>query len=440
MRPFILFLIFIFGLNLGAQEMGFQLKKEEVRIPFKWINNLILIPVEVNGRPLTFLLDTGASATILYGNPEKDRDFSEIQKLSFSGTGVDGDIESLKTVGNTVSIGDSLVDDNHTIYIISGENLDFLNYIDVPINGSIGYHFFRNYPVKIDYMNRYLVIYKDRKRAKLSKFEMLPIEIEMGQPYLNAEIKMTTRTRRLKLLLDSGNNDALWLFPLYIKDFTEKKPNMKTVLGRGTHGLIRGKKSRINAFYMGSFEIEKPILSTPDANSLRYLKTIATRKGSIGNEILKRFQIILDYPQKKMYIQRNRNFNLPFFVNKSGLKVQYAGFVWTPPSLKLLLSNNPEENQRDTLPNKNESFNFTYTLIPQYSITSCKKSAPCYSAGIRKGDKVVAINGEETNSLNLSDIEKHFFDKDGTYINLKVQRGSKILNLGFRLKDPIPYK
>ena len=42
------------------------------RMPFKLVNNLMVIPVYVNGKKLSFLLDTGVSSTIILNVKIKD--------------------------------------------------------------------------------------------------------------------------------------------------------------------------------------------------------------------------------------------------------------------------------------------------------------------------------------------------------------------------------
>ena len=54
-------------LLLLANGIGFsQNKKQQDKIKFKLINNLILIPVEINGVELSFILDTGVSKPIVF--------------------------------------------------------------------------------------------------------------------------------------------------------------------------------------------------------------------------------------------------------------------------------------------------------------------------------------------------------------------------------------
>jgi hypothetical protein len=66
-------LIFYFYLcpTISAQS-DFRFKKfNKVKIPFQLINNLVFIPINVNGVELTFLLDSGVKETILFSLEEK---------------------------------------------------------------------------------------------------------------------------------------------------------------------------------------------------------------------------------------------------------------------------------------------------------------------------------------------------------------------------------
>ncbi|MCH9659706.1 MAG: retropepsin-like domain-containing protein, partial [Bacteroidetes bacterium] len=49
-------------------QAGFKLptSQKKDRIQFQFLNNLVIIPVEVNGTKLSFLLDTGVNNTLLF--------------------------------------------------------------------------------------------------------------------------------------------------------------------------------------------------------------------------------------------------------------------------------------------------------------------------------------------------------------------------------------
>ena len=75
--------LFFLGTVANAQS-GFQFEtnKNRVVIPFKLINNLVFIPINVNGAELNFLLDTGVEETILLSLDEKEAvNFFNVKKI-----------------------------------------------------------------------------------------------------------------------------------------------------------------------------------------------------------------------------------------------------------------------------------------------------------------------------------------------------------------------
>ncbi|MDG4652641.1 hypothetical protein [Chryseobacterium arthrosphaerae] len=56
----------LLSIFINAQNAFELINTKKAVIPFKFINNLIFIPININGAELTFLLDTGVSETILF--------------------------------------------------------------------------------------------------------------------------------------------------------------------------------------------------------------------------------------------------------------------------------------------------------------------------------------------------------------------------------------
>ena len=102
---FVFLSIFCFGQN------GFQIIDEKKTvIPFQLINNLIFIPLNINGVELTFLLDSGVNETILFSLENKEINFNDVEKIKFSGLGETKNIEGLKSENNLVKIGKNFKD------------------------------------------------------------------------------------------------------------------------------------------------------------------------------------------------------------------------------------------------------------------------------------------------------------------------------------------
>ena len=155
-RLTLLLFFIIFGLQ--AQE-GFIVKdnKSKVVIPFQLISNLIFVDVLVNDVELTFLLDTGVAETVLFSLDESQSViFKDIEKIQLQGMGSQAPIDALMAKTNSMTISD-FSDDNHTILIVLNQDVNFSPNVGIPVNGILGYDFFRNYPTEIDYLRNPLL-------------------------------------------------------------------------------------------------------------------------------------------------------------------------------------------------------------------------------------------------------------------------------------------
>jgi len=206
---------------ISAQNSFELINAKKAIIPFQFINNLIFIPINVNGAELTFLLDTGVSETILFSLENKELKLSNVEKVKFSGLGGSVSIDGLKSERNLGKIGDAIINTSMSLYIIIDEEFNISPHVGIPVNGVVGYHFFKDHPIYIDYSSKKITVYEntDLLKKKIRRFEEFPITIEKDKPYLYAGVEMTNEKKDSKLLIDLGNSDAVWLFPTLIKNF-----------------------------------------------------------------------------------------------------------------------------------------------------------------------------------------------------------------------------
>lgn len=427
---------------------GFMMvnKEEKTTIPFQLINNLIFITVNVNGVDLTFLLDTGVSDTILFSLENKQGSFKEVEKIQFAGLGSNMQVDGYKSINNIVKIGKNYIDPAHKIYLILDERMNFSSHIGIPVNGIIGYEFFKNYQVEIDYNKKKIFILKPNfNKNKTKKFEKFSITIEGNKPYLQTDVEIKNQLSPAKLLLDIGSSDAVWLFPSYFPDFEYTKHQIDDYLGQGFTGDIYGKRGRIHRLHIGKFALDKPIVSMPDADALQHLQMVENRKGSIGSEVMKRFNVILDYQNNLLYLKKNKFYSEIFSLNKSGLEIIHNGVLWEKDILKVEIKNkdsnknmNPDIAKRFS--DNNQELQYTFALKPQYAIAGCRKESPCSEVGIKKDDKLISIDGKNASNLTLEKINEIMRQKDGKNIELILSREKEILKFRLTLVDPIPYE
>lgn len=434
-----LFIFLLMSIFSNAQNTFEMSEPKKVVLSFQLINNLIFIPIEVNGVELTFLVDTGVNETTIFSLENKEIKLSNLEKTIFTGLGASGSIEGFNSEGNTAKIGKNLVNNDFSFYIISDPDFNISSHIGIPVNGIIGYHFFKNHKIIINYESKKLTIYPDEIsfRNKIKTFSELPITIEKAKPYLLADVEMTNEAKSSKLLIDLGNTDAIWLFPKLIKDFVYNRPNIDDYLGRGFNGDIFGKRSRIHNLYLGKFKFEKPLIAMPDEYSIQNLNLVKDRKGSIGSEILRRFTVAFDYQDEKLYLKKNRDFDDPFHFNMSGIDFKQDGMQWEQDLMRIETKKSLDLQSTEVVAN---TLQYKFVLKPIFSIAGVRKDSPGALAGLQKDDVLLKINGKITSEMTMQKIVDLMKSEDGKSIEMDIERKFKPMKIKFILEDPIPYQ
>lgn len=439
-------LFFLFIISINAQD-GFQIldNKKKVTIPFRQINNLVFIDLKINDVNLTFLLDTGVSETLLFSLEDKEVPFQNVEKVRFTGLGGSDYIEGIKSTKNIVQVDKNLKDFNHEVYIILNEDFNFSSHVGIPVNGIMGYHFFKNNPLKIDFEKHLITVYNRNlfKEKFLKNFEKLPITIEAQKPYYTAEVQQTKEFFPAKMLIDLGNSDALWLFPNRIPHFNYNRPNIDDFLGRGFNGDVYGKRSRIHALKLGKNILNEPIVAMPSEESVKSMNFVKDRIGSIGSDVLKRFTIAFDYKENVFYIKKTKTLKDAFKFNMSGLDIKHDGMKWEKDLVKVdipkISENNNEKGTTIKFDNSSE-LQYKFILKPEYSVAGVREHSPGNTADIKKGDKLLEINGKKTSDMSLQEINELFMSEEDKIIKIRLLRNSLTLIKEITLKDPIPYE
>jgi len=439
MKPVFILLILMWNVSGIRAQNAFHIEteKDKIVIPFKLINNLIFIPIKVNGIELNFLLDTGVEETILLSLEEKTEvRFFNVAKVKFKGLGSNEAIEGLKSSGNVLDLN-GFVDKNHELYIVLDENFNFSAHIGIPVNGIIGYHFFKNHLVEINYDKKKIIVYRntDQIVKKINKkYDEIPMTIEKNKPYIQSDIILNQAEIPAKLLVDIGNSDAIWLFEDKSKNIQVPAKNFTDYLGKGFSGEIHGKRSRIMTAKLGNYQFKNPIVAFPDSVSIRSVNMVKDRAGSIGGEMTRRFTMIFDYPGKKIFLKKSKYYNEAFHYNMSGIELQNEGLQWVQETVALQTQKINSGNTFDSSGNKND-FKYKFSLKPVYIISSIRENSAAEVCGLKKGDTISKINGTLAYHFSLSEINELLKSEEGKWVNLLVIRNGTEMKFKFQLKS-----
>ena len=435
----IIFILLFFCFNLfGFSQSKFviQNKRKSDKIKFKLINNLIVIPVEVNGVKLSFLLDTGVSKPIIFNflNVSDTLDIKKTETIFLRGLGEGQMVEALRSENNIFKIGDA-IKLNQDLYAVYGEKLNLAPRLGIPIHGILGFDLFRDLVVEINYSSGYLRLtepenytYKECKNC-----DRFNLEFYNGKPYINLNVAIENENIPVKLLVDTGGSDALWLFEndslgLELGD----KRFYHDFLGHGLNGSVYGKRAKVNDITLKSFVLKNANVAFPDSSAVLFAQKIRNRNGSLAGNILKRFNIIFDYQKARMVLKKNKYFNEKFTYNKSGIELAHDG-------MRLVRAADDKiSKQRDQGFNRtkiNIDTQYKLLLKPAYAIVELRKGSSAHASGLKIGDVLMTINGKHAFYYFLQEIMNMFHGDTGKKIKLKVERDGRTLYCTFELEE-----
>ncbi len=429
--------------SISAQK-GFRfndVNKKDQQISFKLINNLIVIPIEINGKKLSFILDTGVNKTILFNLSKNDSiGLNNAVSIKLRGLGNGDAVDALLSKNNTFKIK-NLVSYHETIYVILKDYFDLSSKMGTTIHGIIGYNLLKNFVVKINYKNKKINFYNPKTYVykKCRKCEVVPFKFYRKKPYISTKVSLDTIGEKMidvMLLVDSGGSDAIWLFENSKEDIKTPKRYFNDILGEGLSGPIFGNRSRITKFKLGRFEIENPTVSFLDSASTHNARHFKERNGSVGGGILKRFKIWIDYPNKKFTFKKNGSFTKGFNYNMSGLDVVYNGKKLVKEEV-IKKFTDPYNRSIDNSNSVSFITSFSFNFKPSFKIKNVVKNSPAYKAGLQVGDVILRINGKPAYEFKIGDIIRKFQERDKKKIKMIVDRNGKKMKFEFRLNKSV---
>ncbi|QNM86598.1 aspartyl protease family protein [Polaribacter pectinis] len=444
MKKTILFFILLFFIQIANAQSEFKIfgsDSNHEQISFKLINNLIVIPIEINGDKLSFILDTGVNKTILFNLTKNDSvGLLNTKKVSLRGLGKGKAVDALLSRNNTFKIK-NIVSSNESLYVILKDYFDLSSKMGTTIHGIIGYSLLKDFVVRINYKTKKIDFYNPDTYtySKCRKCETIPLLFYRKKPFVNAMVQLDTignKMTEVKMLIDSGGSDALWLFENSKENIKTPKRFFNDILGEGLSGTIFGNRSRIPQFKIGEFEIENPTVSFLDSASTHNARKFKQRNGSIGGNILKRFKVWIDYPNKKLVLKKNGSFKNGFNYNMSGLDVVYHGRQLVKEKVSQVFKT---PYDRSTSDRNSVSFvtRYTFNFKPAYIIRKVLQNSAADKVGLMQGDIILSLNGKPSHEFTLNDIINRFQEKDRKKIRITVRRNGEKIKFEFRLEKKI---
>tara|TARA_R110001583_G_scaffold10661_2_gene48892 strand:- start:3610 stop:4950 length:1341 start_codon:yes stop_codon:yes gene_type:complete len=440
-RSFFWVLLLIFPVLGMGQTFELPEGKKFQKIKFQLVNNLIILPIEVNGTELSFMLDSGVNQPILFNITDQDSiQINNVSEIKIRGLGEGESIKALSSRGNTFTLK-NIENRKQLLYVVIDKSLNFSTSLGIPVHGIIGYDLFRDFVVDINYATRTMKFYDPKfytyKKDKRS--ETLPMTIHRRKAYLDANVLVDdVDDIPVHLLIDTGSTDAIWLFE--DDEIGIPEAHYDDFLGKGLSGNIFGKRTKVNSIQIGSFILKDAKAAFPDTRSFASIKNFGNRNGSIGGEVLKRFNIVFDYPNRKVTLRKNNMFKSPFHYNLSGITLQHDGVRMV--SQRLSSGHGVVKSDDSSFGNVQILFQdrTRLSLVPEIIVSGIRAGSPAETAGLKEGDVILAVNGKSVHKYKIQEIIQMLDEKKGKRIKVLIERYNRDLLFSFVLEDLFKHK
>lgn len=292
---------------------GLAASAQLTKIPVEYNGKHIFIRVGVGSNDsLRFVFDTGATS-------------ASIDSLTAESAGIGKDRQLIDAAGHG-GVRQYVMALNQTFNLaglkIEGVNpllVDFsgLKSTGMKLDGIIGYELLSKYVTALNFDRKELSFYRSIREVDTAGYTGIPFEFNKGVliPRFPATIKLKTgQTFTGRVMFDSGGFFTLLISTPFNKfhGISAKLPERTLKQSRGMSTISNEERATISKISFGGFELgEMPIdLTVNDQAEPKdgYL-------GMIGIEIINRFDIILDYTGKKIYMKPNKDYQRKFDFN-----------------------------------------------------------------------------------------------------------------------------
>lgn len=337
---------------------------------------------------LNFILDTGSggisldSATVDYfkiaATPSDMTilGIAGIRKVSFIYN------QKLQLPGLTVDSLNFHINNYDILTQVYGEKID----------GIIGYSVLSRYIFNINYDSLKISIFTNG-RMKYPRGGWLYEPILRTLPVQNARIKDAVATNS-RFLFDIGAGLCMMLNKDFIEDsnFLNKKRVLYAKEAEGVGGKVDMHLTVIKELRMGPYRFRNiPVFVFNDTFNLTSYPYLS---GIIGNDILRRFNLILNYSKREFYFMANTHYLESFDYAYSGIEL--------------------------------------YDIDGQIILGDVATGSPAAAAGLKEGDELIGINNLIGQNIQQF---KTALQVAGEKIRMIIRRDGQLMEFNFKIKS-----
>jgi len=369
-----------------------------IRIPFKlYRGDILLEGGRVNGRDVRMMLDNGMlwDELLFFGGSRVDSlGLSYDGEIDVGGPGEGDPVKSRTASG--ITIGFPGVEFFGQTAIITPASAGFAGWW-AGTEGQVSATFLKHFVVDINFDDMILTLIEPRAFRYAGGGIEVPMKpIAGGYWAIPGTIELADGRRvALDLAMDLGYNDFLQIDPRETNKLAVPERALEASLGFGAQGETRGFIGRVRAIEIGKYRLPDLLTGFVAPND----KGTVTTEAMIGLGLFSRFNIIYDYPRRRMFLEPNRRFVEPSEYDMSGLVLRKGkDGAWI--------------------------------------VDHVYPGTPADEAGLAAGDTVIKINGAASSIHNRFDLHD-LFRESGVQVTLTVTRNGAERTVSLRLRRVI---
>jgi len=368
-----------------------------ITIPFEYRAKHVWIHVSLDGGPpQDFIFDTGASVTVIDSAFAAAHGMRAKGYMQMAGAGAAGSA-SFTTLGSLglSAPGGAGVEVRDLNVAVVNVAPTFARYFWGEIAGVVGYDVISRFVVTIDYDRRQLVLHDPKTFVYDGHEAPLPLKLSGVLPSVEAVLDGRYRG---DFRLDVGSSSTVDLHTPFGRAhrLDKRLRDPHEVAGAGLGGQFSNSLGRLKTMSIGPYTWKDPMVTVSRAVEGAF----ASRDfaGNIGNRILERFRVTLDYEHRRIWLEPGARYRERDSFTRSGL----------------LLGRSPAGID-------------AMAVMP---------GSPAARAGIEYGDAIDTIEGRPAASWKLTEVEDLLENgPEGRRVTLGIRRGDVTKTVTFALRE-----